>query len=90
MHADRTVSHVAQEMAQAIYEECAKDNAWYAMNKNRRHFVRELAPQLVQQARAILAEMLAQPGRDEADKERIMDALMRDITIPRGGTSIVQ
>lgn len=90
MHAHKRVAHVAQEMAQAVYEECAKDNDWHKQNRDRKRFVRELAPRLIPQARETLAKMLATPGRSEEDKEYIMQALMDDITIPRGGSSFVQ
>jgi hypothetical protein len=90
MHAHKVVAHVAAEMAQGVYEECAKDNAWYAMHKDRNAFVRELAPRLVHTARGVLAEMLKEPGRSEADKRHLYQALLDDVTIPRGGKSFVQ
>jgi len=84
VHAHKMVAHIAREMAQAVYEECAKDNAWYAKYRNRAAFVRGLAPELIGQARAVLTEMLMRPGVSDYEKDTIMDALAADQTVPRG------
>lgn len=83
VYAHKLVAHVATEMANAVYEECAKDNLWYALNKDRAAFVNEVAPTLVQHARSTLTDMLQTNIPDE-QKQEIMDALVQDRTIPRG------
>ena len=84
IHAHKIVAHVAAEMAQAVYEECAKNNAWYAKYRDRAAFVRGLAPELIGQARAVLTDMLTRFYVSEHEKDSIMDALAADQTVPRG------
>lgn len=89
VHAHKIVAHIAMEMAQAVYEECAKDNAWYREHKDRGAFVRTLAPSLVSQARATLTDMLGRTGVSDHEKSVIMDALAADQAIPRGARGAV-
>lgn len=88
VHAHKMVAHLAEEMAQAVYEECAKNNVWFKANPNRGTFVKFAAPTFISQARATLAEMLGNPHVPESEKEIIFDALQADRSIPRGGTSV--
>lgn len=86
VNAHRMVANLCEEMAQSVYEECAtRYNHWYAANPDRKAFVKECAPTLRAEARAILAGMLADPKVSDKDKERIYDALMLDKTIPQDG-----
>ena|ERR1044072_223150 len=86
VNAHRMVANLCEEMAQCVYEECAtKYNNWYAANPDRRAFVKECAPTLRAQARAILAGMLADPKVSDYDKKRIHEALILDKTIPQNG-----
>lgn len=89
IYAHKLIAETAREMAKAVYEECASNNAWYAANPSRRNFVRHAAPTLIQQARETLTDMLQQPDVSEAQKAEIMDALVQDRSIPRGaGTRV--
>lgn len=87
-YAHKMVAHLAQDMAQAIYEECAKDNFWYFLNKDRKAFVAKLAPTLLDEARAQLTDMLTRKDIPEDQKELICDALKADREIPRGGVAV--
>lgn len=89
VHAHKIVAHIAMEMAQAIYEACARDNAWYRRHKDRAAFVRVVAPELVSQARATLTDMLTRSSVSEHEKAVIMDALAADQAIPRGARGTV-
>lgn len=90
VHAHRMVAHLATEMAQAVYERCARDNAWYRGHCDRAAVVRALAPELIPDARAALADMLARPGTPDEQKLLIMDALAADQTVPRGPGVTIQ
>ena len=87
-YAHKMVAHIAQEMAQAVYEDCAKDNFWYFLNKDRDAFVKKLAPTLINEARATLTDMLTRKDVPESQKELIFDALKADREIPRGGVAV--
>lgn len=89
VHAHKLVAHVAMEMAQAVYEACARDNAWYRGHRDRTAFVRALAPEMVPQARATLTDMLARNTVSEQDKAIIMDVLAADQAIPRGARGAI-
>jgi hypothetical protein len=85
INAHKLVAHVAEEMAQEVFEELSKDNRWHAINKDRAAFVRTCAPTLRQEARGILAGMLERHDVSEHDKREIFEALMLDKQIPQSG-----
>ena len=88
-YAHVAVADIAREMAQAVYEEAAKDNKWYAAHRNRMKFVRELAPKLISHAREVLTEMLQKNTVSDFEKDQIMEILAADQGVPRGkGTSV--
>jgi mRNA degradation ribonuclease J1/J2 len=87
-HAHKSVASLAAEMAQAVYEECAQNNAWYSANPNRRVWVRKNAPQFIKDARATLTEMLISDHVSEKEKEEIYDILLQDNSIPRNGSPV--
>lgn len=88
--AHRLIAHVAEELAQEIYEDFAKDNDWYKNNKDRANVVRMLAPELRDTARGILSHMLTRNDVSEHEKKEIYDALLMDKELPLGGTSIAE
>lgn len=90
VHAHKSIAHLAVEMAQAVYEECARDNGWYAVNRNRRAWVRRNVGQFIPEARAILTEMLTSERVSDKEKEEIFDALLQDNSIPRNGSPVSQ
>ena len=90
VHAHRMVAHLAAEMAQAVYERCARDNAWYRLNKDRDAVVRGLAPEMIPHARAALTDVMMRPGTPDEQRAIIMDALTADQAIPRGAGVTVQ
>lgn len=81
-YAHHMVMAVALGIADALYEECAKNNEWYKHNKSRRNFVKKTAPEFFAQAREILVDMLA-TNITESEKQDIYDALLADASIPR-------
>src|ERR1700681_579934 len=78
INAHRMVAHIAEEMAQALYEELAKNDAWYAQHQDRADAIKGMAPSLRQEARKVLAEMLGDEKTSQYDKERIYEALVND------------
>lgn len=92
-HCHKLIADTAKAMAHALFDEMmSKDAIWSEFK--RQHpglsptqmedkFVRHLWPQLVEQARATLAAMLATPIAEPL-KEDIMDALVRDQSLKRG------
>ena len=89
IHAHEMVAKLCVDLAQASYEKLAKDNEWYAANPDRRAFVTAFAPKLVGRVRAQLADMLTSRTVSESDKAMIFDALIKDVSIPRGHSSRV-
>jgi hypothetical protein len=85
INAHKMVADLCEKMAQEVYEELAKRNGFYAMHPDRKAFVKEAAPSLRQEARAILAGMLGDPKVSDKDKSRIHEALILDKTIPQQG-----
>jgi len=77
MIAHKLVMRTAREMAGAVYEVCARDNAWYKLNPSQPHFINVTWPKLIPQARATLARMLAM-NYPESLKAEIADALIKD------------
>lgn len=71
------VRATAREMAAALYEELAKDNAFYKTFPSQKKFVARTWGKFIDQARATLAQMLAQPISDSL-KLQIEDALIKD------------
>lgn len=90
IHAHQAVAAVARELAHAVYEECARDNAWYRRHRNRAAFIHRVAPLLIGDARASLAQMLTMENVSEFQKGVIMEALAQDQTVPRGKGVTVQ
>ena len=82
-HAHRIVADIAVEMAQAIYEEAARDNKWYKEHKDRTAFVRRVAPELLSHARETLTDMLLKPYVTDHEKEHIIQILAADQGVPR-------
>lgn len=71
------VARLAVEMAQAQYEEFAKDNDWYKLYPNRKWWVRRAVPFYTEPARATLAGMLAGPYPEDLKRE-IFECLVID------------
>jgi hypothetical protein len=88
VHAHKMVAHIAEEMAQTVYEECASNNVWYAANPDRRKFVKFAAPTMIVHARQVLGEMLGRDDVSDREKEEIFEALLADRAIPRGGSAV--
>lgn len=93
-HADKLVFETAVKMADAVFDEAmSKDNALWrgirakhpskSIDALRRIFSRALAPELLGDARATLAQMLSS-NISPALKEEIYDALLRDKALRRG------
>lgn len=88
--AHQLVADTAVGLAQELYEElCSRHNGVYARYRDRAHFVREVAPQLRQEARQALALLLGDPKTPESEKSRIHEALVQDNLLPRDGKSVV-
>lgn len=91
-HCHKLIADTAKGLAQVLWEELMKNDKVWAQHREahpglttgqmERKFVDKMWPQLLAQARATLAAMLA-PGSTISDdmKEDIMDALTRDRTL---------
>lgn len=88
--AHKIVGELAEKMAQTVYEERAKDNAFYAKFPNRSAFVKMFAPQFIPDARATLTDMLQAENISDAERENIFNALILDRTLPRGPHTAIQ
>lgn len=78
------IRDTAVEMAEALYEECAKrSNEWWAERPDRKKWVQETWPLLIEEARSTLAKMLSGPLPDNL-KEQIFDAISLDNTVRSG------
>ena len=87
VNAHRMIADLCVEMANEVYETCATlYNNWHKLNPSRKRFVKECAPTLIEDARRTLAEMLGRHDVSDADKEKIYEALMLDMTIPQADT----
>ena len=93
--ADELVLATAKSMAHELYDEMMKKNDWYALWKSWHEpsttakdlelsFVRLNTPGLLAAARTVLAQML-RTTTDEALRDSIADALLRDATLARPG-----
>lgn len=81
--AHKKVADVQLAMAQEVFEHWAKNDAWYAANKdNRSQIVTEVAKTLRKDARRVLGEMCGRPDIPEDEKQRILDALIDDAALP--------
>ena len=90
VYSHKLVANVAANMAQEVYEEAARDNKWYARHRDRKAFIRRLAPELVQDARNLLTDMLTRPSVLDHEKEIIIEALAMDQHVPRGAGTTIQ
>jgi hypothetical protein len=88
VYAHAMVAHLAEELAQALYEEAAKDNDWFQANPDRNIFVKVWAPKMIPEARSQLTDMLSRNDVPEDHKELIFDALKADREIPRSGVAV--
>lgn len=83
----------AVAMAHSMYDDLMMNNSLYAMWKKQcpeltpkeleARFVAQMAPKLLEQARATLAKLLGRPG-NEGLKPAISDALIADATVRIG------
>lgn len=87
--AHQMVAHVQQEMAQEIYEELAKNDAFYKQHPDRNEFVKMCAPTLRDAARGVLSEQLARHDVPHEQKEAIYEALLLDKVIPNEDRFVV-
>lgn len=73
------VAETAKGMAEATYQECALNDAWYAANPKVEVFVRKRWQSFIQPAREMLAEML-HPDKHymttESQRQEIHEALL--------------
>lgn len=85
--AHRMVMETAVEMANELFEVYAHENSVYrALRANgqvtekaaRLVFMERMAPRLLEDARRILTDMLANPDLPKAQKDEIADALIKD------------
>lgn len=79
------VAELCSDMANAVYEELAKDNTWYAHHKNRvawtNQHLADNGMMYVKEARRCLAMQLTDENVSKADKDKIHDALTKDAAI---------
>lgn len=93
VHAHKLVAETARSMAHDVYDSLMRNDELFKEWKNlnpdatpkalETRFVNKIAAQLLPQARATLAGMLAQPY-DEVTKAQIHEALILDATLMKG------
>lgn len=83
----KLLKKTAVEMAGAIYEEMARDNAFFAKWPNQRNYIRKNWQFYIKAARTTLAQMLG-GNYPEMMKEEIFEALLQDRSLPHGDTSV--
>ena len=78
------VAETAKEFARTVYEEQAKDDAWYRMWPNSDYFVRRRWQSFIQPAREHLAELL-HPSKHymttESQREQIHEAILLNAVV---------
>jgi hypothetical protein len=84
IHCHKMVADTAKGMAAAVYEELAKNNAWYELNRSQQVFVEKTYGSLIEQARQVLAQMLSSKTVEEQQKEIIFEALLLDKSLQQG------
>mgnify|MGYP001556543085 CR=1 FL=1 len=100
LHAHKLVVETARKMAEAIYEELAKDNNWPKVKPElraglghkiaREKFIQRNLAKFLGEARSTLTEML-NGHYPESLKEEILDALIKDASLMRGrGSATMQ
>ena len=72
------VRKIAKEMAGAVYESCAKDDAFFAAYPSERAFITKAWPLYVGEARQSLVALLGSPSVHETLKEKIFDIVLKD------------
>lgn len=83
--AHKIVAHVASGIGMGVYEHMAKkSNEFYAANPDPQKWLEHNWARYIPMARKQLARMLAEPGRSEDEKAAIHEALVLDVSIPRG------
>lgn len=87
VHCHKMVAETARGMAEAVYEELAKKNEWYALNPSRTVFVEATYGSLIEQARQVLAGMLESKTVTPEQKELIFEALVLDKSL-KGGRDV--
>lgn len=82
-YAHEMVANVAREMAQEVFEVWARNNVWYAENKDHRsEIVGYIAETLRPAARNTLATMLGRDDVPESQKAQIYEAIQLDKLLP--------
>lgn len=76
-HVHKLIAQTAKEFAAAVYEDMAKDNAFYKAWPSQRNFVRAHWTQFVKPAREQLAKMLG-GNYPQIMKDEIAEALIAD------------
>ena len=84
----KLIAKTAKEMAACAYEEWAHDDLFYKLWPNQKLFVAKNWKDFVRIARASLAQMLS-GNYPEIMKEEILDALIKDRSLPQGGDTTV-
>lgn len=79
------IAKAAREMADELYEEMARNNAFRQRHPSRKNWVEWVHGSLLAQARAALAAVLADPRPtiSEEMREKIADALIKDASLRR-------
>lgn len=80
--AHKTVRDLQISMAHEVYDTLASRDDQFYKEVSETEFVNAIAPQLRDQARSILAEMLQHNDLTDREKEEIYDALLLDHNIP--------
>lgn len=78
----KLVRDTAKEMAGAFYDFAAHDNVFYKHYPSCKFFIDYEWQKFVYAAKQALTTMLTTPGRPDAERTQIYDALIADSTLP--------
>lgn len=78
----------ATELAGQHYEKAAHDDVFYHYYPTEKFFLTRETHQFITMAKSILVSMLGRPDICDAMKEEIFDALLKNASLPKGGTPV--
>lgn len=82
------IKKTAVELAGQHYDKAAHDNVFYHYYPTEKFFIQHEWHQFITMAKSILTSMLGRHDICEAMKEEIFDALIKNASLPKGGTAI--
>lgn len=85
----KEIAELAYELANEAYEIlCSKHNLFYAQNPNRVYWAKKNTGNFVAAAREALTNLLNDDNKTFEEKQRIMDILLAERSLPKGKISL--